>query len=50
MTKNFLKICTTFYENILNGSQDIEDHTPKWAPKYPKIATSRGGNDTKNYF
>ena len=45
-----LKICKKFHEKILNGSQEIEGHTPKWAEKYTKMAPSRGGHDMKNYF
>ena len=46
----FLKICKKFHEKILNGSQDIEGHTPKWAQKYAKMARSRGVYDMKSYF
>ena len=37
-------------KRILNGSQEIEYLTPKWAPKYAKIAPSRGEHDMKDYF
>ena len=42
-----LRISTQNSITKLNGFQDIEVHTPKWAQEHSKIAPNRGGNDVK---